>query len=637
MPFIVEVILTLVVTTWILRKYVSFTETPKFTYFWTYLGYFFSIFILFLMPVDIAVTTFRKCQYQSVLLNQTNATLNCPMPFNYIPYDSLGGIWLFVYWTTYIATWLVYPLMQSYALSAEFTTFSKIKASIKENLIFYAIAAGLCVIVFVVLMALHQLNSGLMVVTTAANLWGILILIAFLGYGLVDVPRSQWRRANKQVTLKYCKFTLADYWDDVENSKLAVQRAVEKIKRYRARIAKDSDNRKYIEEVYNSIPTEFKGINFDEAGEVEDRYSAIVLLNFDLKSNVYHLTTARCLYEETFKKAVYLDDLLSSQKENWRSYVDYTFPRQHVSPQFQSIYRFWDWLWGVISTGTWRSISMFTWLCSLALIWSEVIFPYFPNLSVFAVMVDAVQKNNVALEVFVFAIISYIAVCTYSGLFEVQIGEIVFLGNYPIFKLLPHQRTDPNSILFSAAYLSRLVCSLALNFLHVINYQKTNPPSPFFIVMKSDPIQDNIYNYFPIILAVISLFTLLNVPQTVRNCISFKKRFEYNEDFTDEQIEHGEFILKREKELRLKAMQTKPLVLNPLFDFENEPAPAPPALPKKDNVLVRSSSFLDLKNKVQPKSPAPDSDQVVLEEEVSPKRARSKSHDNPYQFKNVMI
>jgi len=128
----------------------------------------------------------------------------------------------------------------------------------------------------------------------------------------------------------------------------------------------------------------------------------------------------------------------------------------------------------------WRVIAVICGLLSLALIWSEVIFPFFPSFSIYAILVNFTVKNDILLELLVFVFVSYIGSCAYSSLFEIQIGEIQFLGNYAIFKLLPHQRTDPNSILFSAAYLSRLVSSLALNFLHVINYNKKTPPSPFF-------------------------------------------------------------------------------------------------------------------------------------------------------------
>jgi len=139
-------------------------------------------------------------------------------------------------------------------------------------------------------------------------------------------------------------------------------------------------------------------------------------------------------------------------------------------------------------------------------------------------------------------------------LFEIQLGNII--GSYPLFRLLPHQRTDPNSILFSAAYLSRLVTSIALNFLHVINYGITDPPSPFFTVMQSDPIQDYYYRFFPIILGLISLGSLINICYYFHGCVSFKTRFKFTSDFMDDQIPGGANLMKSEKEAKLRNKTT---------------------------------------------------------------------------------
>jgi len=68
--------------------------------------------------------------------------------------------------------------------------------------------------------------------------------------------------------------------------------------------------------------------------------------------------------------------------------------------------------------------------------------------------------------------------------------------------------------------------------------------------MQSDPIQDGIYNYFPIILALICLCTLFNVFHYIKDCVSFQKRFQFTEDFMDPQIEEGERIVTKEKDAR---------------------------------------------------------------------------------------
>uniref|UniRef100_A0A6B2L415 Uncharacterized protein n=1 Tax=Arcella intermedia TaxID=1963864 RepID=A0A6B2L415_9EUKA len=281
-----------------------------------------------------------------------------------------------------------------------------------------------------------------------------------------------------------------------------------------------------------------------------DELHALVDLNVHLKSSIYHLTTAKCLFDETFKEAIYLDDVLRSWKQGWRTPIRHSFPSPPTFPMLQPIISLAEWLRNFLSPATWRVLSIVSVVFSLSVIWSEVIFPYFPHMSIFAILVQQTEKYLILQQILVFAIVTYIGACAYSSLFEVQIGMVI--GNYPIFRLLPHQRTDPNSILFSAAYLSRLVSSLALNFLHLINFTNTIPPSPFLEVMKSDPIQDNIYKYFPIILSLICLCTLVNIFQKVSDCISIKKRFQWSDDFDDPVTRTGEIIMRKEKESRFK-------------------------------------------------------------------------------------
>lgn len=46
-------------------------------------------------------------------------------------------------------------------------------------------------------------------VITAANTWGLFLVILFLGYGLVAVPRTLWTAGNPLISLRRAYFTLS--------------------------------------------------------------------------------------------------------------------------------------------------------------------------------------------------------------------------------------------------------------------------------------------------------------------------------------------------------------------------------------------------------------------------------------------
>jgi hypothetical protein len=95
--------------------------------------------------------------------------------------------------------------MTSYVFSGEFRFFGKVKAAIKENLLFYGVGLVVGVVMFVIIFLIYNAErskSGdsfetlpiiLQGAKSTANVFGLAMLICLLGYGFVYVPRSYWR------------------------------------------------------------------------------------------------------------------------------------------------------------------------------------------------------------------------------------------------------------------------------------------------------------------------------------------------------------------------------------------------------------------------------------------------------------
>jgi hypothetical protein len=99
--------------------------------------------ILSLKMIGLFQANYERCA------EQLQDPVNCEKPFNYVNPTILIGIWNAIYWTTWILTWAVYPLLQSYVCSGQFTVWDRIKAAIRENLIYYAVYFGIGLIFFV--------------------------------------------------------------------------------------------------------------------------------------------------------------------------------------------------------------------------------------------------------------------------------------------------------------------------------------------------------------------------------------------------------------------------------------------------------------------------------------------------------
>ncbi|CAK9156167.1 unnamed protein product [Ilex paraguariensis] len=94
-------------------KYFAGPYVPRYVYFTVGYTWFCSISVIILVPADIWTTI--------------------------IGHDN-GGIsffWSWSYWSTFLLTWLVVPLIQGYEDAGDFTVMERLKTSVHVNLVFY--------------------------------------------------------------------------------------------------------------------------------------------------------------------------------------------------------------------------------------------------------------------------------------------------------------------------------------------------------------------------------------------------------------------------------------------------------------------------------------------------------------------
>jgi len=548
------------ITVYTLRTFLSFRRTAKYVYFATFIGYFCSIVLLFLIPLDIGVTSYLSCENitnaskavnvhfdATGMVSNTGNQTSCQRPYNFIDPKALTIIWAVLYWVTYVATWVIYPCMQSYVLSGEFTVWGRVKAALKENLLFAGVAIVVVGVLYAVLkFGFPQSASGIIeAAITAGSMWGIFVLIGLLSYGLIFVPRKYWRKANVEQSIQHLQSKLAGYYDELEDYGYTLDQTLKVVRKYDETVPESHESRHYIDQIIKSAPEEY--VDITAGGEAPMEFSELVNLNAKLQWDLYQYRTSKVLFEQTFKQAVTLEEIKEARAAGWQKRVDYSM-REPFTGCCAPVYETWDWIWTLIFPWWFRFIAIIFAFMSATLIYSEVIFVHWPQHSFYAVIVRNIEELHPALNQSIcFVMVSYLAVCTYSALFKLKL--------FWFYRLLPHQQTDENSILFSAAYLSRLVAPLYLNFLHLIDFTQTPVPSPFVAFMKDDPIRTALYKYFPIFLVLLCIFTLFNLGNKIMKLCGLNQVC-CTDDFDDDQIERGSEILFREREANVRGTTT---------------------------------------------------------------------------------
>lgn len=145
------------------------------------------------------------------------------------------------------------------------------------------------------------------------------------------------------------------------------------------------------------------------------------------------------------------------------------------------------------------------------------------------------------------------ATCTYTSLFKLQIWDY--------YRLVPHQQSDANSIMFSANYLCRLAAPLSFNFLQLTR-QSNGAPAFSAVMGQMDgyfALGKNFLYIFPVFVVLLCLCSLLNVWQRVFRSAFMKnlftscwpiKKLKIHVDDPRQLLEEGSIILKHERETR---------------------------------------------------------------------------------------
>uniref|UniRef100_H2YCN3 Uncharacterized protein n=1 Tax=Ciona savignyi TaxID=51511 RepID=H2YCN3_CIOSA len=227
-PLVFELFVVFCVALFLLHHYGRITKQHPAVTIATLVAWYFSLIIIFILPLDVSSTFYRQCLHvngQDNVSSQTSTgiiTENdsrgiavesiCEKPWSYVKGTTLPAMWHIVYWTSQVLTWLVLPFIQSYVGAGDFSTLGKIKRAVIENAVYYGSYLFIfgCLLIYVaaskISLDIQQLKVLLI---TASNTWGLFLLVLLLGYGLVEVPRGLWHAADNARCMAQTYFKLS--------------------------------------------------------------------------------------------------------------------------------------------------------------------------------------------------------------------------------------------------------------------------------------------------------------------------------------------------------------------------------------------------------------------------------------------
>ncbi|VDM56370.1 unnamed protein product [Angiostrongylus costaricensis] len=200
-PLVIELVAVFVLTSVLLNKYTGWQRHHPTVILSTFIGWCFSFVIIFVLPLDVAITLYNRCEVENARsLNSTDVISRlCEKPDGYVPSAVLLCLWRVVYWTSQVLTWIVLPFMQSFVSAGDFTVYGKMRAALFQNAVYY----GIYLLAFAIL----------------------LVYAIIKGYGFVELPRGLWNMGNRDYLLRKTYFNIDKIFSDKNEAEEAIKDA----------------------------------------------------------------------------------------------------------------------------------------------------------------------------------------------------------------------------------------------------------------------------------------------------------------------------------------------------------------------------------------------------------------------------
>lgn len=453
--------------------------------------------MVFLLPFDLATARYEYCLSTIVGGGDGGSQEECIKSFAVMSKSLLSWTWMIAYWFIFWSTWIAIPFLQGYVVSGEFGIWEKSMDSLKSNLMFYMSSLGVLFIVIIYLLfgttTVNTWSGIISLLMTISNAFGLMVAIACLGHGLVEIPRNIWNSADRTIRLTILERKAPLLREEMMESQDELANTIREVISLNDRTDQEGQAfRSEIDSLINCLPSEISNddalvalatsssssnnpyqnsrmIPFYEP--VTKKY--LVNLHYRLHETISKRDRCKSAWENLCRDAFDIQDNLLSGNF-WSRHLDYPFRK----------------VMGFICA-----------ILSLFILWSECSLAIQTpiDLSIINLLVHWKRTSPFFVEIIAFSFFLYLSICCYSSFMKIRI--------FSYYRLVPHH-TDQKSLLFFAAYFSRISFPLGYNYLSLIEGSRSGR----LLITQFSRIMGTIsFNYMNIYVPCLLIFMCLLV------------------------------------------------------------------------------------------------------------------------------
>ncbi|CEG81662.1 hypothetical protein RMATCC62417_15834 [Rhizopus microsporus] len=555
LPLAIVTILLFITVIVNLFRYGNIKTQPWFVSLTCIVGWFFPFWIIILLPLDLASTIHDK--------------LDGRLPFAYVSRSFLFVAWRVIYWTSFCLTWFLIPMMQAYMNTGDFTISRRLRSALHINLRFYSIyvVVGFFGLVYLIFGNGYTTRDKIQsYVMAAANSWGLFLVIIFMGYGLVSVPRHFWHHGDFMRHLLQHYANAAKLKEEYMDSELELNEVAKMMNAISKRTHREIPRiRECIHIMIERFPfvTQECYSGTSTSGKIPSQLTEdyLVKLSRRMILAIRMRNRKKALWNNLLEEAFYLQDIIKNKDTSERRFTSTLRVKKDDTKWniFQSTV---EWWWAIrIAPLLYRILAILFSVISVFIIWSELTFNVkSPTLSIVSWALKACGTNYAAVEFMAFLTITYMFVCVYSSLFKIRF--------FNLYLLIPNHHTDENSLLWFTGYMCKMMAPLCYNFINLAG------DAPF----KEAPASDSVFStfmgkadlfeflgafvdWFPVVILIPSLLLFFNLQDRFLSVFGIKNVYKSNDEdvganesgrLLDADYEEGKYLVLEERTTREK-------------------------------------------------------------------------------------
>ncbi|KAI7870771.1 LMBR1-like membrane protein-domain-containing protein [Spinellus fusiger] len=406
------------------------------------------------------------------------------------------------------------PMLQAYGNMGDFTVAKRIKSALKVNIKFYLmyVVVGFFGLLYLVFGNGYTSREKIQVYVMAmANSWGLFLVIIFMGYGLVALPRRLWFSGNRQQHLHQLYLKAPRVKEEYIDSELEFNELAKTMNSLAHRTSLRDPSRHLVDQMVAWFPFVLDQSYNDRENRIHipqlvtEEY--LVNLNRNMIWCVRMKERKLALWKNLLQEAFYLQDIISN-----RDNPDHLFhsnlqgiPSSHGA-EFKSKI---EWAWVTwLGPFVYRILAVICTVISICILWSELTFNIeHPVLSIVGLLLEACGFNYAAVEFLALFTLTYMCLCVYTSLFKFRL--------FNLYLLIPNHHTDANSLLWFTSYMCKMMAPLCYNFVNLSGNTSTADRTIFSQFMGHANLLpflgDTFVDRFPVVILLPVILVLFNI------------------------------------------------------------------------------------------------------------------------------